>query len=181
MGNDGLCLLIALREREAGMSFEFFQSLGGNESTLKIPNLGLELSVRLSRDVSGGALTVMETVNAVGFGPPLHRHHETEVFRVLEGRYLYEVDGRRFEAASGDLVSVPGGAAHTFTNVSDGASRQLVLMLPAMDAIGFFRGLGELMAAGRPDMLMLNAYGAPWGVEFLGPPIHAAAPAAGSK
>jgi quercetin dioxygenase-like cupin family protein len=154
------------------MAFEFFQSVSGNESKLDIPKLGLVLTVRLTQEVSGGAMAVLETINAPGFGPPLHRHHETEVFRVLEGRYLYEVDGRRFYAAAGDLVSVPGGAAHTFTNVSDGPARQLVLMLPAMDAVGFFGGLGELMAAGRPDMATLNAYGRPWGVEFLGPPIH---------
>jgi quercetin dioxygenase-like cupin family protein len=134
--------------------------------------------VRLPQDASGGVLTVLETVNAPGFGPPLHRHRETEVFRVLEGRYLYEVDGRRFYVSAGNLVSVPGGAAHTFTNVSDGPSRQLVMMLPAMDAVEFFSGLGKLMAAGMPDMPTLNAFGAPWGVEFLGRPIHATAPPA---
>jgi quercetin dioxygenase-like cupin family protein len=154
------------------VAFEFFQSNSGNESKLTIPNLGLELAVRLAPAVSGGVMTVMETVNAPGFGPPLHRHRETEVFRVLEGRYLYEVDERRFYAAAGDLVSVPGGAAHTFTNVSDTPSKQIVLMVPAMDAVKFFSGLGDLMAAGRPDMQTLNAFGASWGVEFLGPPIH---------
>ncbi len=162
------------------MGFEFFQSFAGNESKLDIPAMCLDWTVGLSVGVSGGALTVLETVNAAGFGPPLHRHHETEVFRVLEGRYLYEVDGKRFYASAGDLVSVPGGAAHTFTNVTDGPARQLVLMLPAMDAVGFFGGLGRLMAAGRPDMATLNAYGAPWGVDFLGPPIHEAASTAGS-
>ena len=154
------------------MAFEFSLSHVG-ESKLEIPAMGLELSVRLSNSVSGGALTVLETVNAVGTGPPLHRHRETEVFRVLEGEYLYEVDGRRFRAVTGDVVSVPGGAAHTFTNASGSAARQLVMMLPAMDALRFFTGLGELMAGGRPDMATLNAFGAPWSVEFLGPPIHA--------
>jgi quercetin dioxygenase-like cupin family protein len=158
------------------MAFEFFQSFAGSESRLDIPEMGLELTVRLPPNVSGRAMTVMETVNAPGFGPPLHRHHETEVFRVLEGRYLYEVDGRRFYVSAGDLVSVPGGAAHTFTNVSDGPSRQIVLMLPAMDAFAFFSELGKLMAAGRPDMPTLNKFGAPWGVEFLGPPIHGTTP-----
>src|ERR1700733_14370884 len=127
------------------MGFDFFQSHAG-ESTLEIPAMGLELSVRLSNDVSGGALTVLETVNAVGTGPPLHRHHKTEVFRVLDGEYLYEVDGRRFRAVTGDVVSVPVGAAHTFTNISSGPARQLVIMLPAMDARRFFTELGELMA-----------------------------------
>jgi len=154
------------------MAFEFFQSYP-DEAKLEIPLMGLELSVRISTDVSGGALAVLETVNAVGFGPPLHRHHETEVFRVLEGEYLYEVDGRRFHAAAGDVVSVPGGAAHTFTNISKGPAKQLVMMLPAMDALAFFTGLSKVMGAGRPDMQTLNTFGAPCGVEFLGPPIHA--------
>ena len=39
------------------------------------------------------------------------------------------------------------------------------------DAVKFFVGLGELMAAGRPEQAKLNAYGAAWGVEFLGPPM----------
>jgi hypothetical protein len=57
--------------------------------------------------------------------------------------------------------------------VSGAPARQLVMMLPAMDAFKFFSELGKLMAAGRPDMPTLNAFGALWGVEFLGPPIHA--------
>jgi len=155
------------------MPFQLFHSVPDDVSLMKIPAIGLDLAVRLPHDASGGELTVMETVNAPGFGPPLHRHTETEVFRVMEGEYLYEVDGKRFRAAAGDVVSVPGGVAHTFTNVSERPSRQLVLMLPAMDAMKFFVGLGEIMAAGRPEQAVLNAYGAAWGVEFLGPPIKA--------
>jgi uncharacterized cupin superfamily protein len=103
----------------------------------------------------------------------LHRHRETEVFRVLEGRYLYEVNGRRFEAAAGDLVSVPGGDAHAFVNITDKPARQLVMMLPAMDAQRFFLGLGQILENGRPDGDALNAFGEHWGVEFLGPPLSA--------
>ncbi len=103
--------------------------------------------------------------------PPLHRHTETEVFRVLEGRYLYEVNGSRFEASAGDVVSVPGGAAHTFMNITDQPARQLVMMVPAMDAKAFFLGLAEVLAHGRPDLATLNAFGKPWTVEFLGPPL----------
>src|ERR1700723_3058269 len=123
------------------MAFEFFQSPGGSESKLDIPAMGLQLMLRLPHDVSGGALTVLETVNAPGFGPPLHRHPETEVFRVLEGRYLFQVDEKQFEAGAGDIVSVPGGAAHAFVNITGRPARQIVLMLPGMDAHAFFLGL----------------------------------------
>jgi uncharacterized cupin superfamily protein len=111
----------------------------------------------------------LETSNAPGFGPPLHRHGETEVFRVLEGRYLFEVNGQRFEAAAGDLVSVPGGDADAFINITDKPARQLVMMLPGMDAQRFFFEVGQILEKESPDRNALNAFGEPQGVEFLGP------------
>jgi len=142
-----------------------------NTKPLMIPELGLELTVRLGPEALSGAMALLETVNAAGFGPPLHRHREAEVFRVMEGAYLFEVDGNRFSAKAGDVVSVPGGAAHSFRNVSDGPSRQLVMMLPGMDAEKFFLGLAAVLASPHADRAALNTFGAPWGVEFLGPPL----------
>ena len=155
------------------MPFQFYMQRVAEGKPLHIPEMGLELRVTLPSDASGDVMTILETVNAPGFGPPLHRHVETEVFRVIEGRYLYEVDGERFEAGEGDTVSVPGGAAHAFVNIADTPSRQLVMMIPGMDAWGFFDGLGKVFAQGRPTRDVLNAYGAPWHMEFLGGPIHA--------
>ncbi len=152
------------------MPFQFFHSTDV-AAVVKIPPLGLDLVVRLPAEASGKALTVIETTNAPGFGPPLHRHVETEVFRVLEGRYLFEVNGRRLEAGTGDVISVPGGAAHAFVNITDEPARQLVMILPGMDAQAFFVGLGGVLAKGKPDQETLNVFGKPWGVEFLGPPL----------
>jgi quercetin dioxygenase-like cupin family protein len=153
------------------MAFEFSVLPWGEARTLKVNAIGLEMVFRLVPEASGGALTVFETINAPGFGPLLHRHREAEVFRVLEGRYLFEVDGKRFYTETGDVVSIPGGAAHAFVNVSDRPSRQFVMMLPAFDAEGFFTGMAGVMAQGLPDRAALNAFGARWGVEFLGPPL----------
>jgi quercetin dioxygenase-like cupin family protein len=151
--------------------FQFFHSATEGVSIVKIPALGLEFAVRLPPEASEKALTIIETSNAPGFGPPLHRHFETEVFRVLEGRYLFEVNGQRFEAAAGDVLSVPGGDAHAFVNIGDKPARQLVMILPGMDAQGFFIGLGKILEKGRADRDALNVFGKPWGVEFLGPPL----------
>jgi quercetin dioxygenase-like cupin family protein len=167
--------------RRLSVAFQFFHSKADGFPMLRIPALGLDLGVRLGPEASGKALTILETVNARGFGPPLHRHRETEVFRVLEGCYLYEVNGRRFEAGAGDIVSVPGGDAHAFINITDKPARQLVMMLPGMDAQRFFVGLGEMLANGRPSQDTLNAFGKPWGVEFLGPPLSASVSQAGGK
>jgi quercetin dioxygenase-like cupin family protein len=158
------------REAESAKSFQFFRPRS-EAPALAIPGLGLELLVLLPVDASGKALTVIETSNAPGFGPPLHRHGETEVFRVLEGRYLFEVDGQQFEAGTGEVIAVPGGTAHAFVNITDKPARQLVIIVPGMDALGFFLGLSKVFARGRPDRDTLNAFGKPWDVEFLGPPL----------
>ena len=67
------------------MSFTFLHSTR-QEEPIPIPEIGLMLRVRVPPHTTDGALTSIETVNAPGFGPPLHRHRETEVFYVLEGR-----------------------------------------------------------------------------------------------
>ncbi len=152
------------------MAFSFWCSRG-DEMPIKIPAIGLDLFVRLPPTSSDRAMTVIETINAPGFGPPRHRHDEVEVFRVLEGRYLYEINGKRFHAEVGDLVSVPGGAEHGFVNVTDRPARQLIMILPGLDAVRFFTDLGGLMKDGIPDRTALNDFGRCWNVEFLGPPL----------
>ena len=153
------------------MAFQFTHSRLRQPRTQTLPALGLTLRVLLEPEDSAGELTIIETVNAPGFGPPFHRHHETEVFRVLEGSYIYEVDGRRYPAEVGDVVSVPGGTPHRFVNVSDKPSRQLVMMLPGLDTFQFFGGLAETMRDGIPPRSVLNAFGESWGCEFLGGPL----------
>jgi len=152
------------------MAYSFLHSTAADPE-LTIPEIGLGLKVRMDPSMSNGAMTIIETENAPGFGPPLHRHKETEIFQVLEGRYLYELDGRRFYAEEGDLVTIPGGAAHAFRNETDKPARQLVIICPGLDATGFFSGLADVMKSGHADTAALNAFSKTWNIEFLGPPI----------
>jgi quercetin dioxygenase-like cupin family protein len=152
------------------MTISFLHSRG-TESPIEIPAIGLDLFVRMPPAASGGEFCLIETINAPGKGPPRHRHHEAEIFRVLEGRYLYEADGRRFYAEAGDVVSIPGGVAHGFVNVTDKPARQFILVAPALDAVAFFTELAATMRDGMPDPTALAAFGSKWGVEFLGPPV----------
>ncbi|MDM9628173.1 cupin domain-containing protein [Rhizobium sp. S152] len=145
-----------------------------SEEIIKIPAIGLELSVRVDPSTTGGEFCFIDTINAPGFGPPRHRHKETEVFRVMEGRYLFEVDGAQFYAEEGDVVTVPGGAAHAFVNVTDRPARQYILIAPGLDARAFFLGLAGVMRDGRPDAAALNVFAGTWDVEFLGPPLAVA-------
>lgn len=91
----------------------------GTELPIKIPAIGRDLFVRMPPAASSGKFCLIEIINAPGKGPPRHRHREAEIFRVLEGRYPYEADGRRFYAEAGDVVSIPGGVEHGFVNVTE--------------------------------------------------------------
>ena len=155
------------------MTFSFLHSRH-EQPPISIPRIGLDLRVRVPPCSTGGVLAAIETTNAPGFGPPLHRHRETEIFYVLEGRYLFEVDGRRFHAETGDVVTAPGGSAHAFVNVTDKPARQFIQIVPGLDAAAFFTGLGEVMRDGTPDPDALSAFGKAWQVEFLGPPLKRA-------
>jgi quercetin dioxygenase-like cupin family protein len=152
------------------MSISFLHSRG-TELPIKIPAIGLDLFVRMPPAASAGEFCLIETINAPGKGPPRHRHHEAEIFRVIEGRYLYEADGRLFYAEAGDVVSIPGGVEHGFVNVTDAPARQYILVAPALDAEAFFTELAGTMRNGVPDQAALSAFGVKWGVEFLGPPV----------
>jgi len=152
------------------MSISFLHSRN-TQAPIQIPAIGLDLFVRTPPAASAGEFCFIETINAPGAGPPRHRHREAEIFRVIEGRYLYEVDGRRFVAEVGDVVSIPGGAAHAFVNVTGAPARQYILIAPALDAEAFFTELAGTMRAGIPDSAALDTFGAKWGVEFLGPPL----------
>lgn len=148
-----------------------FLHSNGTDAPIKIPAIGLDLFVRMPPEASAGEFCFIETINAPGAGPPRHRHPEAEIFRVLEGRYLYEADGRRFYAEAGDVVSIPGGMEHGFVNVTDKPARQFILIAPALDAAAFFTELADAMKDGIPDQAALNAFGVKWQVEFLGPPV----------
>lgn len=155
------------------MSISFVHSKGA-DAPIAILAIGVDLFVRMAPEASDGAFSIIETINAPGKGPPRHRHPEGEIFRVLEGRYLYEMDGCRFYAKTGDVVSIPGGAEHGFVNVTDKAARQYILIVPALDAAAFFMELAGVMHDGVPDKAALNRFGAKWRVEFLGPPVSLA-------
>jgi len=84
------------------------------------------LDLRVTRD--GGAVRYLEGARyglrtsifaseiAPGSGPGTHSHPYAEVFVLHEGTGRYVVDDEEIEARTGDVVIVPAGAWHSFTN-----------------------------------------------------------------
>jgi quercetin dioxygenase-like cupin family protein len=54
-----------------------------------------------------------------GQGPGPHRHPYDEVQFIRQGRGLYIVDGREFEAGAGDILVIKAGEVHSFKCIGD--------------------------------------------------------------
>jgi quercetin dioxygenase-like cupin family protein len=68
----------------------------------------------------GDANVSVFLLNALpGQGPGPHRHPYDEVQFVREGRGLWIVDGKEFEAGAGDILVIKAGEVHAFRCIGD--------------------------------------------------------------
>jgi mannose-6-phosphate isomerase-like protein (cupin superfamily) len=124
--------------------------------------------IKLAGSDTGGMFSVMEDVTAPQAGPPLHLHHREDVsFYVVDGEYLFEIDGKRVEAKAGDFVFAPRNTRHCFMNTGESDGRLLTMVQPAgLD--DFFEDLAQIEKAVLPEKAA--AVFAKHGMEFLGHP-----------
>ncbi len=117
-----------------------------------------------------GAFSLLRTQHEPpGFGPPLHRHHDSaEAFYVLEGEYLMFLEDRRELCPPGSFVYVPLGTPHTFQVVSATPGVKLNLFSPA-GMVGFFEDLAEAEAAGTATPGLLDRIAVRHHMEIVGP------------
>lgn len=127
---------------------------------------------------SGGALFAMEGYVPNGAGPPPHIHsREDEAIYVLEGELEVQLGDDVRTASRGDLVWLPKGVPHRFTNVSGKPMRMILSFVPA-GIEHFFEEVFEV-AEDRsaepppvtPELVERLLAAAPrYGLEFLPPP-----------
>ena len=93
----------------------------------------------LPRETSGG-LFVLEHMNLVNGGPPLHMHpHQEEYFYVISGEMRFAVADQRVVLKAGDSVLGPRGIPHTFAAVEGKPSHMLISFTPAGKMEEFLR------------------------------------------
>lgn len=142
--------------------------------------LGTYMHVRVARQDSAGALSVVEQTMPAGFSPPLHRHeNEDGLVVVLEGRLLVQVGDARHTVQGGQVALLPKGVPHTF--LAEVASRILEITTPG-GIEEFYAENGEpardaqLPEPTAPDIARLAATARTRDIEILGPPLGPARP-----
>ncbi len=136
--------------------------------------IGEEVTITISSRDTGGAFAVFEGQTRPMHGPPLHRHRDQdEWWYIVEGEYLFEVDGQEIYAHAGDTVFAPRGSSHTFQNVGDAPGRTVGTVVPGGLDI-FFEELEQAAPRGTvPDPAKLLPIFEKHGMELLGPPLRA--------
>lgn len=127
---------------------------------------------------TGDALATVEFTHPPGFATPLHIHHlADEAFYVLAGRMQGVCGDREWRAATGSFVWLPRGVPHGYVVDGDETLRTLAITVPA----GFDRFVVEagepaqeraLPPPAPPDIAKLEAAGAKFSIETVGPPVQ---------
>ena len=132
--------------------------------------VGEETLVKVSAEDSDGTLAFFHLVAPPMSGPPRHVHsREDELFYVLEGELVFELDGERHTVRAGDTVYLRRGVVHTYQNFTTSDARLLIATTP-----GHFCNLFiELSAATPPGTMpsfdLIDAIATNYGITTLGP------------
>jgi mannose-6-phosphate isomerase-like protein (cupin superfamily) len=93
----------------------------------------------LPRKTNAG-LFIIEHVNLIKGGPPLHLHlHQEEWFYVMEGEVLFQIGDDRYRLGSGESVLGPRNIPHTFSSIGEKPGRLLIAFTPAGEMEEFLR------------------------------------------
>ena len=151
-----------------------FNVIGAREGRTSAPLniVGEETLVKVSAEDSDKMLAFFHLVAPPMSGPPRHVHtREDELFYVLEGEIVFELDGERHTVRAGDTVYLRRGVVHAYQNFTKRDARLLIATTPG----GFSDFFVELSAATPPGALpaveRVAAIGEKYGMTMLGPPM----------
>jgi quercetin dioxygenase-like cupin family protein len=162
-----------MTDRRTTSPLAFTLAPGEGRTAAPLNVVGEPTLVKVSADDTGGALAVFHLTAPPMSGPPLHVHsREDEIFYVLDGELVFEVEGRRDTLGAGGSLFVPRGVAHRYQNFANRDARLLIVVTPG----AFHDFFLELSAAtppegGIPPLDVLQAIDARHGITTLGPPM----------
>lgn len=141
-----------------------------NDGGTKLNVLGIPLVIRVHGRDTNGVLSVVESHDLPGGGPPPHIHHrEDETFQILEGEYEWTVDGKTFVAKKGATIFAPRGISHTYRNLGGTPGRLMCIITPS-GFEGFFEEIGAMPPQQQQDIPGVMNVAKKFGLEILLPP-----------
>jgi quercetin dioxygenase-like cupin family protein len=141
-----------------------------SDGGVKIDVLGIPIIIRIHGADTDGVVSVVESHDVPGGGPPPHIHRrEDETFQILEGEYEWTVGGKTFIAQKGATIFAPRGIPHSYRYLGQTTGRLMCIITPA-GFEGFFEEIGALSPQQQQDIPWVIEIGAKYGLEILPPP-----------
>jgi quercetin dioxygenase-like cupin family protein len=145
--------------------------------TIENPLSGERITfLETAADTGGEYLEIELHLAPGGKVPGRHVHPDQEErFEVLAGRMRFRMGLRTIEAGPGDVVTVPAGRAHKFTNAGDETAVAQVTVSPALEMERLFETTvalaeeGRVTASGLPKPLDLALFVREFKREVRGP------------
>lgn len=109
----------------------------GEGTVLTVPDA--TITVRIPGSSTGGAYELFEVDAPRGEAVPPHRTPWPKAYYVMHGRMAVFLDGELYDLSPGDAITIPPGAAHTFTVYTPSVQFLAFAVGEAMGA--FFRDL----------------------------------------
>ena len=136
----------------------------------KVHILGIPMVIRVHGRDTGGTVSVVESHDVRGGGPPLHIHgREDETFQILEGEYEFSVGDKSFVAKRGATIFAPRGIPHTYRYLGQAPGRLMCVITPA-GFEGFFEAIDALTPQQQQDIPQVITIAKGFGLEILPPP-----------
>ena len=94
--------------------------------------LGDLISLKMSGEENGDAVSIFEIAVPPQGGPPKHSHlREDEAYYVVDGRFVFEAGDQMTEADTGAFIHFPRGVHHGYRNVGNHPGKLLAVFWPA--------------------------------------------------
>ena len=141
-----------------------------NDGGKAVNILGIPMLIRIHGRDTGGMVSVVESHDVPGGGPPPHIHQrEDETFQILEGDYEFMVGGQAILAKRGTTLFAPCGIAHTYRYAGQTSGKLMCVITPS-GFEGFFEEVGALSPQQQQDIPRVMEIAKQYGLEFLPPP-----------
>lgn len=137
----------------------------------KIAIPGITFFIKIPSSETNNQVAIFEEMTDPGVGPALHYHEDqTEIFRILSGKYLMQVGNKNFIAQAGNIVRIPPMTPHTFLNIGKVEASLEFIFLPGNGIENFFRELPNVIFS-KDDFHKIGQIGSKYGTIALGPPL----------
>jgi mannose-6-phosphate isomerase-like protein (cupin superfamily) len=141
-----------------------------NDGGKSVNILGIPMLIRIHGRDTNGTVSVVESHDVLGGGPPPHIHHrEDETFQILEGEYEFTIGEDAILAKPGTTLFAPRGVPHTYRYAGRSPGKLMCIITPS-GFEGFFEEIGALTAQEQKDIPRVIGIAEKYELEIIPPP-----------